>query len=140
MAAIKTKIGMEETCNLEGVQMNINFRINSLYVCVKDMQRAIEFYETLLGQKVTEKDKIYSVFDINGFRYGLFANQCVNEEKVWGNNCLPSLEVNDMNLIIERLKELDCMIIFPLTNIGKNQVLEFKDSEGNDIEITCPIV
>ena len=114
--------------------MNLNFRINSMYVCVKDMQRAIEFYEKLLEQKVAEKDRTYSVFDINGFRYGLFANQSVNEEKVWGNNCLPSLEVNDINLIEERLKELDCTIVFPLTSIGKNQVLEFKDSEGNDIE------
>ena len=53
--------------------MNLSFRINSMYVCVRDMQRAIEFYEKLLGQKVAEKDKTYSVFDINGFRYELFA-------------------------------------------------------------------
>ena len=120
--------------------MNLNFRINSIYVCVKDMQRAIDFYESLLGQKVTEKDKTYSVFDINGFRYGLFANQSVNEEKIWGNNCLPSLEVNNIDLIQKKLKQLNCTIVFPLTNIGKNQVLEFRDSEGNDIEITCPIL
>ena len=120
--------------------MDLKFQINSIYVCVKDMHRAIGFYESLLGQKVTEKDRTYSVFDINGFRYGLFANQSVNEEKVWGNNCLPSLEVNDINLIEQKLKELNCTIVFPLTIIGKNQVLEFKDSEGNDIEITCPIL
>ena len=39
--------------------MNLTFRIKSLYVCVNDMQRAIEFYEKLLGQKVTERDEIY---------------------------------------------------------------------------------
>ena len=119
--------------------MNLTFGIKSLYVCVKDMQRAIEFYEKLLGQKVSERDEIYSVFDINGFRYGLFANQKVNGTKVWGNNCLPSLEVNDINLIQKTLEELNCPIVFPLTIIGKNKVLEFTDSEGNDIEITCPI-
>ena len=47
--------------------------LKSLYICVQDMNRAIEFYEELLGQTVTEKDDIYSVFDINGFRLGLFA-------------------------------------------------------------------
>jgi predicted enzyme related to lactoylglutathione lyase len=120
--------------------MNLTFRIKSLYVCVNDMQRAIEFYEKLLGQKVTERDEIYSVFDINGFRYGLFANQKANETKVWGNNCLPSLEVNDINFIQKTLEELNCPIVFPLTIIGKNKVLEFTDSEGNDIEITCPIL
>lgn len=119
--------------------MKLSFRINSLYVCVKNMQRAIAFYEKLLGQKVTERDEIYSVFDINGFRFGLFANQKVNETKVWGNNCLPSLEVNDINIIKRILEELNCPIVFPLTIIGKNKVLEFTDSEGNHIEITCPI-
>ncbi|WP_304944489.1 VOC family protein [Vallitalea guaymasensis] len=119
--------------------MNITFELKSLYVCVKDMERAINFYESLLGQKVTERSDIYSVFDINGFRYGLFANEKMNEDKRWGNNCLPSLEVNDIDLILERLKELDCDIVFPLTVIGENKVLEFTDSEGNDIEITCPL-
>lgn len=119
--------------------MNLSISIKSLYVCVKDMERAIEFYEKLLGQKVTERDDVYSVFDIDGFRYGLFANQEVNEPKVWGNNCLPSLEVNDINLVQKMLKVLNSPIVFPLTNIGINKVLEFTDSEGNNIEVTCPI-
>jgi predicted enzyme related to lactoylglutathione lyase len=103
------------------------------------MQRAIDFYEKLFGQEVTERDEVYSVFVINGFRYGLFANQKVNESKVWGNNCLPSFAVNDIDLIKKRLKELNCPIVFQLTTIGKNRVLEFTDSEGNHIEITCPV-
>lgn len=119
--------------------MNLTFKIESLYVCVKDMQRAIEFYEKLFGQKVTERDEIYSVFDINGFRYGLFANQKMNETKVWGNNCLPSFEVNDINSILKKLEDQNCPIVFLLTIIGNNKVLEFTDSEGNDIEITCPV-
>lgn len=119
--------------------MSLTFRISSLYVCVKDMDRAIRFYEKLLGQTVTEKDEIYSVFDIHGFRYGLFAHEMMNETKTWGNNCLPSFEVNDIELFQEKLQELNCTIVFPLTVIGKNQVLEFADSEGNIIEITCPV-
>ncbi|RLP94317.1 VOC family protein, partial [Micromonospora sp. CV4] len=55
--------------------MSLSFHLSSLYVCVKDMERAIRFYETLLGQKVTKKDPVYSVFDIDGFRYGLFAHE-----------------------------------------------------------------
>lgn len=119
--------------------MNLSFEIRSLYVCVKDMNRAINFYEKLLGQKVTERNDIYSVFDINGFRYGLFANYKTGEKKTFGNSCLPSLSVNDINLIQEKLKELNCRVVFPLTKIGTNLVLEFTDSEGNDIEITCPV-
>ncbi len=103
------------------------------------MKRAIGFYEDLLGQKVTEKNDIYSVFDINGFRDGLFANEKMNEVKKWGNNCLPSLEVSNIDLVMKKLEELNCKIVFHLTIIGKNQVLEFIDSEDNCIEITCPL-
>ncbi|ROR25328.1 putative enzyme related to lactoylglutathione lyase [Mobilisporobacter senegalensis] len=119
--------------------MELNYRIRSLYICVKDMDRAIEFYEELLGQKVTERNEIYSVFDIKGFRYGLFANDKTKEKKTWGNNCLPSFEVSDIDFFLKKLEELNCPIVFPLTVIGKNKVLEFADSEGNHIEVTSPI-
>ena len=89
--------------------------ICSLYICVEDMNRAIKFYEDFFEQPVTERDKLYSIFDINGFRFGLFAYTIVNESHTFGSNC------------------------FPLTKIGRNWVAEFVDSEGNHIEITTPI-
>lgn len=48
-------------------------QLKSLYLCVEDMQRAVAFYESFLQQDVTVYDDIYSVFDIHGFRLGLFA-------------------------------------------------------------------
>lgn len=41
--------------------MDLKFKLRSLYICVKNMKRAIGFYEDLLGQKVTEK-MTYIVF------------------------------------------------------------------------------
>lgn len=61
----------------------MNCSIKSLYLCVKDMDRAIDFYENLFEQTVTVRDEIYSVFDINGFRLGLFAYEKVNEKHVF---------------------------------------------------------
>lgn len=52
---------------------------------------------------------------------------------------MPGIEVNDIDLIEKILQDLNCPIVFPLTVIGKNKVLEFTDSEGNDIEITSPL-
>ncbi|KYH34253.1 hypothetical protein CLTEP_18280 [Clostridium tepidiprofundi DSM 19306] len=66
--------------------MRLELTLNSLYICVKDMNRAINFYEQFFEQKVDKKDDIFSVF------------------------------------------------------INENQVLEFKDSEGNDIEVYCRIL
>ncbi|WP_411678470.1 VOC family protein [Caproicibacter sp.] len=119
--------------------MSLSFHLSSLYVCVKDMERAIRFYETLLGQKVTKKDPVYSVFGIDGFRYGLFAHEKRMEPHQWGNSCLPSLAVNRMDSALQRLEELNSEIVFPLTVIGNNQVLEFLDSEGNQVELTCSL-
>lgn len=117
----------------------MEFRMNSLYICVKDMKRAINFYESLLKKTVTEYDEIYSVFDIKGFRFGLFANEKVNESHIYGDSCLPSFEVDNIKLAEERLSALKCPIVFPLTKIKNNWVLEFADSEGNHIELTSPI-
>jgi len=117
--------------------LELKITLNSLYICVKDMNRAIRFYEEFLGQKVDEKDEIFSIFIISNFRFCLFNNSKVDETVTWGDNCLPSFEVNDINKLIEKLKDLKAEIIFPLTKINDNLVLEFKDSEGNDIEVYC---
>lgn len=119
--------------------MEIDYNISSLYICVDDMERAINFYEELFEKAVTVRDEIYSVFDINGFRYGLFNYKKMEEKHTFGNNCLPSIEVSDLNKFIEKLKTLKSKIVFPITKIGSNYVLEFVDSEGNNIEATCPI-
>lgn len=110
--------------------------IKSMYLCVKDMKRAILFYETFLEKKVLIQDDVYSVFDIDGFRLGLFAYEKMGESHVFGSNCLPSLEVENLDILKEKTKDLE--ICFPLTQIGKNWVLEFVDSEGNHIELTTP--
>lgn len=115
----------------------MNYNIRSLYICVKNMDRAIRFYEDFFEQQVTEKDDIYSVFDINGFRFGLFAYEKKGEKHDFGNNVLPSISVDHVDALNQKIQEKE--ICFPLTKIGKNWVVEFVDSEGNHIELTAPI-
>ncbi|MHC5374336.1 VOC family protein [Enterococcus sp. LJL120] len=115
--------------------MEIN--LTSLYICVKDMARAIKFYTDFFERAPIVSDDIYSVFDINGFRFGLFAYQKMAEPHTFGSNCLPSLEVPTVTILQEKINNLE--ICFPLTKIGENWVAEFVDSEGNHIEITSPL-
>lgn len=110
--------------------------IGSLYLCVKDMERAIKFYENFFEKEVTEKDDIYSVFDINGFRMGLFAFEKMKEEHTYGSNCLPSISVENIDVLQRKIQSLE--LCFPLTRIRNNWVAEFIDSEGNHIELTAP--
>ena len=100
------------------------------------MDRAIKFYEAFFEKPVTERDKLYSVFNINGFRFGLFAYQIANEKHNFGSNCLPSISVDSIEVL--KLKIQDKEICFPITRIGGNWVAEFVDSEGNHIEMTAP--
>ena len=113
-------------------------KINSLYVCVNDMKRAIDFYTVLFEKEPIKKDQIYSVFDINGFRYGLFAYNEMKEEHTFGSNCLPSIEIESLEILKNKTADLE--ICFPLTKIGNNWVIEIIDSEGNHIELTTPVV
>jgi predicted enzyme related to lactoylglutathione lyase len=101
------------------------------------MNRAIDFYEKLLGQSVEKSDEVFSVFNIDDFRFCLFDNSKVQEKVTFGDNCLPSFEVNDIDKLINRLEMLRAEIVFPVTEINNNLVLEFKDTEGNDMEAYC---
>lgn len=112
--------------------------LRSLYLCVNDMQRALEFYENFLERPALIQDEIYSVFDIDGFRLGLFAYQKMGEAHCFGSNCLPSLQVESLAVLENKLSGLK--VCFPLTQIKNNWVAEFVDSEGNHVELTAPVV
>lgn len=112
----------------------MNCKIKSLYLCVKDMDRAIAFYEKFFEKPVTIKSDIYSIFDIDGFSLGLFAFEKVHEEHTYGSNCLPSIEVESIEVLRKKLSGLK--IVFELKIIGEYWVSEFEDSEGNHIELT----
>lgn len=115
----------------------LNCHIRSLYLCVKDMERAIQFYQDFFEKEVTVKDDTYSVFEINGFRLGLFAFEKMNEKHTFGSNCLPSIDVESLDILKRKIENL--VLCFPLTRINDNWVVEFVDPEGNHIELTAPV-
>lgn len=110
--------------------------LKSLYLCVKDMERAVSFYENFFERTALVRDDVYSIIDIDGFRLGLFAYEKMKETHVFGSNCIPSIEVESLEILKKKTENLE--ICFPLTLIKENWVMEFVDSEGNHIEITTP--
>ncbi len=108
-------------------------RIDSLYICVEDMNRAVMFYENFFGQEVSKKGEVCSCFEIDGFRFNLFAYKVMNENHVYGSNCLPSIHFDSLENMKKKLEGKE--VCFPLTKIGKNWVAEFVDSERNHIEV-----
>lgn len=92
-----------------------------------------------MEQPVNIKDDIFSIFDFKGFRLCLFCNEKVNEKVTYGDNCLLSFEVDDIEAFQRKLMDLKVEIVFPLTKFGDNLVLEFKDTENNDVEVYCKV-
>ena len=115
----------------------MKYNLRSLYLCVDEMERALNFYEDFFEMPPLIKDDIYSVFAIGGFRLGLFAYKMMREEHTYGSNCLPSIEVESLELLNQKLAGLE--LCFPLTKIKDNWAAEFVDSEGNHIEMTAPV-
>lgn len=62
----------------------------------------------------------------------------MNESHVFGSNCLPSIDVESIEILKNKIQGLE--ICFPLTQIGNNWVVEIVDTESNHIEITAPII
>jgi predicted enzyme related to lactoylglutathione lyase len=115
-----------------------DIELTSVYIFVKDIKRATIFYEQIFNQQATGDSPTFYVG--GGIRFWLFDYQSANDNRAnFGHNCLPSFKVNDIQSFIEKLKMLHAPIVYPLTRLGDSWVLEFKDTEGNDIEVWQPI-
>lgn len=118
----------------EDMYMEYRVKLNSFRLSVKDVERASTFYERILGVRPSYQGE-NCVLELNGMSIYLYDYQKYNENVVFGDNCLISFEVDDIFSLKSRLDELNIQIVFPLMKIGSNHVMEFKDPEGNDVEI-----
>ena len=115
----------------------MNCRIDSLYIIVNDLERAVHFYEDFFEQKILNTTSLGGYFDISSFRFHLFAYKEVKESHTFGSNCLPSVYFETLDELKRKISGKE--ICFPLTKIGNNWVAEFVDSEGNHIEVYTKI-
>ncbi|MBD3311747.1 MAG: VOC family protein [Candidatus Magasanikbacteria bacterium] len=109
-------------------------KFNAVYLAVKDMDRAVKFYEEIFDTTVSSKDERMSSFDFENVSFLLF-NPALDDEKVlMGNNVVPNIEVEDINKMLELIKSKNCEIVLPLDTIGEYLIFQAKDTEGNVIE------
>ena len=109
-------------------------QIKAIYFAVKDMNRAIRFYESIFGRKVSSKDKRMSSFNFKNIIFLLF-NPKIDKEKItYGNNIVQNIEVQDINQMLKLIKSKKCRIVLPIQKVGKYILFQAKDTEGNVIE------
>ncbi|TFG30130.1 VOC family protein [Candidatus Thorarchaeota archaeon] len=101
---------------------------------VEDFDRAIKFYETVFGWKVTKSDRpsgpYYSVKTGDDSKQGINGSFFKKEEG-WS-SVSNVINVDDIDGCIAKLQDLGGEMIFPKTIInGVGYLAYFKDTEGN---------
>ncbi|MCD4670160.1 MAG: lactoylglutathione lyase [Actinomycetia bacterium] len=111
------------------------YKFNSLYVSVEDMNRAISFYEKLFGKKVRKKDDRYSEFSFGKLSFGLYSSKYDGVKVEYGANCVPNFEIENTEEEYKRIKEFAPTIDDEIMKLPQMSLFQFKDTEGNIIEV-----
>ncbi len=114
-------------------------KLESAYIAVENIDRALNFYEFFLERSAAKRGKSLYLFNVDGFRLFLFDHNKENEEVKYGDNCLLSFEVDNAEKIKEKIEKRNLKIVFPITKILDNLVFEFEDPAGNHIEVFSKI-
>ena len=104
---------------------------------VKDLERAKNFYSLLLNMEPTklESDRMV-VFDLQNVKVGLYnplADGYTLSDADFGNNCYAAFGVDNIKSELERVSTFAEVISHKKS--GSHEWFEFKDSEGNILEI-----
>ncbi|MBU0577052.1 VOC family protein [Patescibacteria group bacterium] len=116
-------------------------KFDHAYVSVKNMDRAIAFYEDLFGVKVANREENqWADFDFGkGCFFGLIEPKIIDEKRIVGNNSIPVFRSDDVDGIYEKVKKYGVKITFPPTDLAfttyRYYCFECEDTEGNLIEI-----
>ena len=112
-----------------------------IYVSVQDMNRAINFYETLLNKKVSNREEnIWADFDIvKGCYFGLINPDIVSKERKVGNNSIPVFAADNVDEVYEKVKSMSVKIVHDIETLKYTdyfyRMFLCEDTEGNLIEI-----
>lgn len=107
------------------------------YIRVTDLGRAEAFYRRLFARAALMAGPSFTFFDINGKVFGLLEAGDESKCERW---CKPSaphlkIEVADLKVQAARLAMLAVPIIKPLSDVGHLRSVQFRDTEGNTIEL-----
>lgn len=109
-------------------------KLNSVYLAVKNMKRAVAFYEKILGRKVKFYDFQMSIFELSNISFLLFDPKYGSEKISFGNNAIVNFEVKNIKEAQKFIKHQKCKIVMALAKVNQYYIFQVKDPEGNIIE------
>lgn len=112
------------------------------YVCVKNMKRAVKFYEKLLNKKIVNRFKDrWADFDTGkGFSLGLYNPAFDKGKYSIGSNVILNFQTKDIKKELERIRKFAPELtkntkIYYVNFMQPYYFISIKDTEGNRIEI-----
>jgi len=100
---------------------------------VDDLEKAKEWYSSVLGFAPYFDEPFYVGFNVGGFELGLDPN---GENIVKGNNAIAYWGVANIQTVYQKLQELGAESISEITGVGDGiEVATFKDPFGNSFGI-----
>jgi catechol 2,3-dioxygenase-like lactoylglutathione lyase family enzyme len=111
--------------------------VANIWMPVQDIERAVDFYENILGLPVVKRDGPWAEVDANGVTVGLNGREPEGVEPGAG----PVLTFQPEGTLEETIKDLEGRgVVFPV-GISEHywgRVASFRDSEGNDLQLYEP--
>ena len=110
-------------------------KLDTVYISVKNMQGALEFYRRVFQKEPEEVSERFSSFRLGSITFGLY-NPKIDGGKIrWGTNCVPCFQVENIEKEFDRLRQLAPLIDDKIHRYGNYYLFQFKDPEGNLIEV-----
>jgi predicted enzyme related to lactoylglutathione lyase len=110
--------------------------LSSVYVGVKDMDRALAFYRSVFGVDPEQAEERFSTFTVRPVDFGLYDAEYDGHEFTFGDNCVPNFEVDDVESAHERIETLAPELVHDdILEFGDYRTFQFVDTEGNTIEV-----
>jgi predicted enzyme related to lactoylglutathione lyase len=111
--------------------------VASVWVPVDDMERAVTFYGTTLGLKITKQDEKWSEIDANGLMIGLNAYE-ETAERTAGGAVITFEPEGGLDGEYERLSAAGVEFAGGVSEFPWGRFAAFHDSEGNDLQLYAP--
>jgi predicted enzyme related to lactoylglutathione lyase len=111
--------------------------VANIWMPVQDIERAVDFYENVLGLPVVKRDGSWAEVDASGVTVGLNGREPEGAE-VEGGPVLTFQPEGGLEEAVDDLKERGVEFPAEISEHDWGRVATFKDSEGNDLQLYEP--
>ncbi len=111
--------------------------VSNIWMPVQDTDRAVDFYENILGFPVVKRDGAWAEVDANGLIVGLNGREPEGTLSE-GGPVLTFQPEGGLEAAVDDLKERGVYFPAEISEHDWGRVASFKDTEGNDLQLYEP--